>query len=388
MERLAVYQHQHYKAIAAVGLVITLILAMGMPNIRMETDFSKELPQDLSVIKLQNRISDTFGAQDLVLIVVQLDYDSEKENAVSDIRDPRVMEMLLDLEENIGQETEIDRVQSIASAFNQMGGVPSTLEETKELLKQVPGSDSAFNQDYSSTLFFAYANIGAAEDKVKIVANKIQEDLDATYTPPGVKAQITGLPSVRSTIMDLLRSDSSFTMIVSATIIFLLLLTINQPRKRGVLIFIPLTVGVIWTIGFMGWIDIPLNVATVGLGAMILGLGVEYGVFYVSRYKEERVKGVTQLDSLKKVANSVSTAIAGSSTTTIVGFGALTLATMPMMQKLGFALALGIFCCAFATLMFSPSVLLIEEIYSHRYRINLQKRLTETIKKMEKRGLK
>jgi len=387
MVKLARFQYKHYKSLAIIAVLITLFLAAGLPNIRMETDFSKELPQNLPVIVLENKVSDTFGAQDLIIIVVQLDYESSQKNAVTDIREPRVMQLLLDLEESINQETEIDRVWSIGSIFKEKG-VPASLKETKDFLAKIPGSDDAFNRDYSSVLFFAYANIGASEDKVKKLTDKIQQDMDENNAPPGVRMQITGMPPVRSTIMDLLRSDSAFTMSVSALIIFVLLISINKPWKRGVLIFIPLTLGVIWTLGFMGWINLPLNVATVGLGAMILGLGVEYGVFYVSRYKEERVEKVSQIESLEKVANSVSSAIAGSSITTIVGFLALTLASMPMIQKLGFALALGIFCCASATILFTPSVVLLEEIWIHQRRITIRDNLDKAIKKMEMRGLK
>ncbi len=387
MVKLAKFQYKHYTSLAILAVIITLFLAAGLPNIRMETDFSKELPQDLPVITLENKVSDTFGAQDIIMIVVRLDYESSQKNAVKDIRDPRVMQLLLNLEDSIIEESEIERVWSIGSVFSERG-VPDNLEETKKVLAKIPSTDNAFNRDYSAVLFFAYANIGESEDKVKKLTDKIQEDMDENNAPPGVSMQITGMPSVRSTIMDLLKSDSTFTMIVSALIILVLLVTINKPWKRGVLIFIPLTLGVIWTLGVMGWINLPLNVATVGLGAMILGLGVEYGVFYVSRYKEERVKKVSQPESLEKTAKSVSTAIAGSSTTTIVGFLALTLASMPMIQKLGFALALGIFCCASATILFTPSVVLLEEIWIHQRRITIRDNLDRAIKKMEMRGLK
>ena len=50
----------------------------------------------------------------------------------------------------------------------------------------------------------------------------------------------------------------------------------------------PLLLGLIWTLGTMGWLGIQISIPTAGIGAMILGLGVEYGVFMLTRYEEEK----------------------------------------------------------------------------------------------------
>jgi predicted RND superfamily exporter protein len=96
---------------------------------------------------------------------------------------------------------------------------------------------------------------------------------------------------------------------------------------------------------------------------MLLGLGVEYGVFVVSRYKEERDKNFSQLDSLKTTVHGIGTAVIGSGLTTIVGFGVLSFATMPMIQHLGQTLALGIAYCLLAALFVNPVLILLVEDY-------------------------
>jgi len=132
---------------------------------------------------------------------------------------------------------------------------------------------------------------------------------------------------------------------------------------HGMLIFAPLSLGLVWTMGTLGWFGIPLSVATVSLSSMILGLGVEYGVFVVSRYKEERNKNVDQLNSLKTTVHGIGTAIIGSGLTTIMGFLALSFATMPMIQRLGQSLALGIAFCLLAALIVNPVLILLAEEY-------------------------
>jgi len=380
MERLAEFQGKHSKGIVVVALIVTLFLGVGLLNIRMETDISKELPQDLPVIELQGRVEDTFGGQDIIFVVAQLDYGSRSKDAVRDIRDPRVMRMLLELEDRISEEMEIDRVQSIASVFKQIG-IPDNVEGVKATLSRIPGSERAFNKDYSATLLYAYADLGTKEESIKDLDKKIREDIRESYRPPGVKVRLTGMPSIRVTMMDLLQSDALFTMSLSAFIILILLIIISRPWTRGILVFVPLLFGLIWTLGLMGWLNIPLSVATVGIGAMILGLGVEYGIFYVSRYEEERDKGNTQIDSLKTALQGVGSAIVGSSTTTIVGFLALLLASMPMMHHLGFTLALGIFCCVVSALVVNPAMILTKERVTHMFDVRKHEELTKRIEK-------
>jgi len=178
-----------------------------------------------------------------------------------------------------------------------------------------------------------------------------------------VKFTVTGAPVLRVAIFDLLKRDAVVTLAVAAIIILILLFVMQRSYTQGLLIFVPLSLGLIWTMGTLGWLKIPLAVSTVGLSSMILGLGVEYGVFVVSRYKEERGKKFSQLDSLKTTVHGIGTAIIGSGLTTIVGFGVLSFATVPMIQHLGQTLALGIAFCLLAALFVNPVFILLEEEY-------------------------
>ena len=210
-----------------------------------------------------------------------------------------------------------------------------------------------------------YADIGTGEEQIQNFDKLIQKHIEYTPKPTGVKFGITGAPIIRMTIFDLLKRDAVLTLVVSAIIILLLLFVMERSYTHGLLVFAPLSLGLIWTMGTLGWLGIPLSVATVGLSSMILGLGVEYGVFVLSRYNEERAKNISQLDSMKTTVYSIGTAVIGSGLTTIVGFGVLSFATVPMIQHLGQTLALGIAYCLLAALFVNPVFILLEEDYEY-----------------------
>jgi len=99
---------------------------------------------------------------------------------------------------------------------------------------------------------------------------------------------------------------------------------------------------------------------------MILGLGVEYGVFIVRRYHEQREKGMGQMESLNATIPGVGLAIFGSASTTTIAFLALLLASMPMIQRMGTSLALGIVYSFIGAVVVNPAFIIIEENYKER----------------------
>lgn len=377
LKKLAEFQKKHAKKLALFFIVLTIILGIGLKDLSINSDVRAEMPLLLPIFSLNDRVSDTFGGKDTVVIAVQLDESVDLKSAVRDIRDPGVIRSLIFLDEELRDEESVTSITSPASFFR--GRKSVTDEEITDTLRNNPGAEALFSRNYKTTLMYISADLGAGEEKIKSFNALIKKHLDAAPKPPGVKFSITGAPVLRITIFDLLRRDAAVTLAFSAVIILLLLFAMQRSIMHGLLIFVPLSLGLIWTMGTLGWLGIPLSVATVALSSMILGLGVEYGVFVVSRYREERAK-LSQIDSLKTTVHGIGTAIIGSGLTTIVGFGVLSFATMPMIQHLGQTLALGIAFCLLAALLVNPVLILLEEEYGVR---NTQRKLEKLAAKRE-----
>ncbi len=363
LTRLAEIQKKHTKMLAIIVVLVTIFLSIGLRNLTINSDFRKEMPNELPIFKLNDRITDDFGGQDSVVITAELDDSVDSKNAVRDIRDPRVVESMMLLDKDLRSEAGVTSVSSAASFFRGQEGISQ--ENITRILRSNPMSERFFSKNYKMALMFVSADIGAGEDQIQNFDKLIQEKIQNTPKPTGVKFGITGAPIIRMTIFDLLKRDANLTLIVAATIIILLLFVMERSISQGLLVFAPLSLGLIWTMGTLGWLGIPLSVATVGLSSMILGLGVEYGVFVLSRYNEEREKNVGQLDSMKVTVYSIGTAVIGSGLTTIVGFGVLSFATVPMIQHLGQTLALGIAYCLLAALFVNPLFILLEEDFEY-----------------------
>ncbi|MFH0904014.1 MAG: MMPL family transporter [Methanobacteriota archaeon] len=373
--KLAEIQKKHARSLVVLVIIFTIILGIGLKDLTINSDFRKEMPTDLPIFALNDRIADKFGGEDMVVIAVQIDDSVDLKSSVRDIRDPRVIQSLIFLDEELRNEATIISVASPASLFRGKENV--TPQEITKTLNN-PQTNAFFSRNYKMALMYITADIGSGEEQIQEFDKFIQNRIDHAPKPPGVKFGITGASTLRMTIFDLLKSDAVFTLLVAATIILLLLFVMEGSYTQGILVFAPLSLGLIWTMGTLGWLGIQLSVATVGLSSMILGLGVEYGVFVLSRYNEERAKKNTQLDSIKTTVLVIGTAIIGSGMTTIVGFGVLSFSSVPMIQHLGQTLALGIAYCLLAALFVNPIFILLEEDYEYW---NTQKKLEKLLAK-------
>lgn len=380
--KLAEIQKKHARSLAVLVIIFTIILGIGLKDLTINSDFRKEMPKQLPIFALNDRIADKFGGEDMVVIAVQIDDSVDLKNAVRDIRDPRVIQSLIFLDEELRNEATIISVASPASLFR--GKEPVTPQEITKTLNN-PQANAFFSRNFKMALMYITADIGSGEEQIQNFDKLIQNRIDHTPKPPGVKFGITGGPTLRMTIFDLLKSDAVFTLLVAAGIILFLLFVMEGSYTQGILVFAPLSLGLIWTMGTLGWLGIPLSVATVGLSSMILGLGVEYGVFVLSRYNEERAKNNSQLDSMKTTVFGIGSAVIGSGLTTIVGFGVLSFSSVPMIQHLGQTLALGIAFCLLAALFVNPIFILLEEDYEYW---NTQKKLEKLAAKKGRQVLR
>jgi len=358
LTKLAAFQCRHYKKIIVASLILTVFLGCGATELHFQGNIAKEMPQDLPVFVLQEKIASKFRGEEFMIIAVCLDKETSAKNIPRDIRDPKIIASVVELHERLEAESSIERVQSVAPFFQQ--DVPDGLEEVKKKLASVPGSESFFNDDFSIMLVYASPIAGLSEEKVREATDMIQNDIDAITKPAGVEYKITGMAPLIIELLRLMREDMVFTTLVAAIIIFGLLALLERSFTKGFLVFLPLIFAITWTFGTMGFLGIPVSISTVMIGSVIIGLGVEYGIFMVSRYYEER-RGKSTRDALIIAVSNIGASTFGSAATTTAAFFALTLSVMPMIQHLGQTLALGIIFCWVAASVVNPCFIVFEE---------------------------
>lgn len=117
------------------------------------------------------------------------------------------------------------------------------------------------------------------------------------------------------------------------------------------LALLPVGMGFIWLLGFMGATGIPFNPANIMTLPLVVGIGVTNGIQILNRVAEEGQPGV--------LAKSTGKAVLVSGLTAITGFGSLLLGKDQGVRSLGETVPVGIAACMIAGLTFLPALLIL-----------------------------
>ncbi len=116
-----------------------------------------------------------------------------------------------------------------------------------------------------------------------------------------------------------------------------------------ILSLLPVSIGVCWSVGIMGFFDIPFNPANIMTLPLVIGIGVTSGIHILNRFAEE--------NNPRILAKSTGKAVLVSALTTMAGFGSLTLASHQGIESLGYVMTIGVGGCMIASLTFFTALL-------------------------------
>lgn len=351
LKTLARIQLDHTNAIIAGSVVLTLVLGLGIPQIQIQTDFEGSLPDTLDPVEAEDRIEKKFGNTESITIFFQVNDEPKQPSSVSDIRDPRVIHTLNWLENDLERESIVKSTNSMGVLFRE------NPEDKQEVVETLDSTDANFvNRDFTATMMFVELEEEMTEENVKEATALIEENIEESPTYPGLDISVTGNPVMRTTLSDFMVTDSASTIALASGLILLLLIGVRG-IFYGPATFLPLFLGLLWTLGAMGILGLPLTIGTIAMGSMLLGLGVEYGSFIAERIIEEADHHDVET-AITKTMPTTGKAVLGSSTTDLVGFLALLAASISFVRDLGLTLALGEGLTVMAAIVLIPALII------------------------------
>ncbi len=140
-------------------------------------------------------------------------------------------------------------------------------------------------------------------------------------------------------------------------VVAFLLLDFGSIRKSLLALF-PVLIGMCWMIGLFHLLDLRLNVATIVVIPLTLGIGVDAGAHMIHRWDLNARNRGGKAD-LDQILRGTGGAVLLSSLTTIVGFAGLLLGRHGGLISLGSVMVVGIACTTLASLIMLPALLLV-----------------------------
>jgi len=215
-------------------------------------------------------------------------------------------------------------------------------------------------QPTSSTSDLEFVNPMIAAARAQIAA--------AEEAQPGLRAGLTGLPAMIQEEMAAVRRDTIFTTSVAIVGIVLLSMTAFHRRRLAPFVLISLGMGVIWAAGLIALTIGYLNLITSSFAAILIGLGIDFGVHVVSQYEIETAHGKGCREAIGGAIRKTGAGLTAGAATTAAAFFSITLMEYPGFAQLGFVGGFGILLCLGATFTALPAMLCIEGTRRNRGR--------------------
>ncbi|MEA2047821.1 MAG: MMPL family transporter [Campylobacterota bacterium] len=381
------------KGIFTITFFVILFSVTGASQLIVENSFINYFKKDTEIYKGMKIIDQELGGTTPLDIILTLS-DEGNNTAVS----------LLDREEKTEEDSFEDEFSSIEdeekywfteekikiikkvhhylNSITQIGEVQSfaTLLETGKILNQNKDLDSIdlaliyqkLPQKYREIILLPYVNIEHNQLRftTRIIDSNetlrrdallktIKDDLTHIINPDVAKVQLSNLMVLYNNMLQSL-FHSQITMIglvlvIVSLMFFILFRSLN-------LTLIALTANVIpigMVFGFMGWLEIPLDIMTITIAAIALGIGVDDTIHYIQRFKAEFEKDNLYYFTMHRTNTSVGNAMYYTSLAVIIGFSILILSNLIPTIYFGLLTVLVMAAALVSNLILLPKLLLL-----------------------------
>ncbi len=160
-------------------------------------------------------------------------------------------------------------------------------------------------------------------------------------------------------LADLVVKGQISSLFLALIVIFVILSFIFKSVTGGAFSSIPLFLSIIMMFGLMGYFSIPLDIATALLSSIMIGVGIDYTIHFLWRYREEFARSGNREKSLDIRLRTAGRGIVFNAFSVIVGFAALILSNFAPLRFFGALVVISIFACLISALLLIPAIILL-----------------------------
>ena len=338
-------------------------------KLRVDTDFADLLPQRHPYIKIHNKIKETFGGANQVIIMVQV--------RDGDIFNQETLSKVKEISERLEEFPAVDRykIRSIAMSkmkhFKFTSGtmdisplmfpeIPHNQEEMEELKKKIYSEGRYYGPyvswDSKKTLilvdFFEEELAEIGYDQVFDAFVQLQNEMEDENHIINIAGEPVHLGYIRALNRKVL------VVLAITTLAIMVLLYFYYRSKRGM--FIPILSAVasgIWGLGFMAMAGFNLDPLILVLPFLISLMTARHSMQLINRYLEELEKGVDVKGASHTLIRSMFAPGVTGIITDALGIGLVAIASIPILQNISIACAFWSVATIILALLFTPLVL-------------------------------
>lgn len=193
----------------------------------------------------------------------------------------------------------------------------------------------------------------------KELLKKIRHHLVNTIGLSEDQIHLTGMLVLYNNMLQSLYRSQIMTIGVVFMAIMVMFIILFRSIRLASIAIIPNLISAGIVLGIMGWLNIPLNIMTITIAAITIGISVDDTIHYIHRFLAELPKDNDYIATMKRCHSSVGRAMYYTSITIIIGFSILTLSSFIPTIYFGLLTGLAMTAALIANLTLLPILLII-----------------------------
>lgn len=342
-----------------VLLTVTLLFILGVagiPRIDRKVDLIEYFKPHTSIRQAEEFLQKKFGGSGLIQIFVE-----------GDIQDPAVLREMKKMEEFLLAQGDVHNPQSVVGLLEELNYVmgegrtlPDTRSKVSNLWFLLEGEEimsQMVNPGRTEAVIQATVEGGLKTTRVHELVTALDEYI-AGVDPRLVAFRQTGMPSIHRNLDVSIINSQLQSLILAIVLVFIVMIFLVGSFAGGLIGLLPIVFTLVLIFGFMGFAGIPLDIATVLVAGVSIGIGIDYSIHFLGRYRREVEKGQPLNEAVRKTLHTTGQAILTNLITVACGFFVLIFCELVPLQRFGVLVAVTMLSSGFGALILLPAVLL------------------------------
>ena len=249
-------------------------------------------------------------------------------------------------------------------------------------LKRNPSINSFINQDLSMVNFqirtFSSGDAANGSNVTERDVIALTKDLNETFADlekelgGKVKIEVWGETIQLSKLSKYLLQDQVSSIIFTFVLIFISVMVVFKSVYFAAHSLIPLAFGILMNFTIMSIAGIPLDIATILISSIVMGIGIDDSIHFLLTYKNSLKAGLSCQDAVIRTYSHASRPIFFTTLSMVLGFLIFLLSTFRPIYYFGLLIAISMVNCTFASLFILPSFLMFTDKLRKRHK-NVEK---------------
>ena len=340
-------------------IVIAAVSVFGITLIERNVDvrnyFKKENPTRIA----EDIMTRKFGGTKPVFV-----------HFTGDILSPELLNTMIRMEDYLKKSPDVVATQSIAGliadingAFGDSRKIPEEKEKVEQLWFLLDGNENVkklVNPELTEAIIIS--KFISPENEIKKEFAEYMQKFISENKNDAFTIQVTGMPFIESKLDKSLLNSQIGSLIIAIIFVIFIVGLMLRSLISGIFAAVPIVASIAVLFGFMGFSGIPLNIATVLVASIAVGIGIDYSIHVITHFNNAVRKGADIREALNETIGISGKAIVINVFSVSAGFLVLLFSEMVPLEYFGMLISLSMFSSGLGALTLLPAILII----SHR----------------------